>query len=131
MYNSSKSRLRALLIAALLVMSSMGVTAQPDRTRRIRFERGRTSKVIRDSVIRGTRDRYLVGARRGQTLMVHITSLEENAVFDVYPRGSDEPLNGAQETTDWGGELPRTGDYVIVVGGTRGNASYTLEVKIR
>jgi hypothetical protein len=39
--------------------------------------------------------------------------------------------SGAQETTDWKGELPRNGDYVIVVGGTRGNATYTLEVTVR
>jgi hypothetical protein len=131
MYNASVSRIRALLIAAFLLISAIAAPAQPDRTRRIRFARGRTSTVIKDAVVRGTRDRYLVGARSGQTLIVHITSLEENAVFDIHPRGSEQTLDGAEETTDWSGELPRTGDYVIVVGGTRGNASYTLEVTIR
>jgi hypothetical protein len=60
---------------------------------------------------------------------VHITSLEDNAVFDVYAPGGRRTL--AQEATDWEGELPRTGNYVISVGPTRGNASYTLEVTIR
>ena len=121
---------RALLVAALLLVTVVATSAHVDRTRRIRFDRGRTTKVIRDSVVRGTRDRYLLRASRGQTMIVHITSLEENAVFDVYPTGG-QPLDGAQETTDWTGELPRSGDYVIEVGGTRGNASYTLEVTIR
>ena len=126
-----KMKFRALLVAALLVTTALVAPAQNDRTRRIRFERGRTTKVIKDAVVRGTRDRYILGARRGQTMTVHITSLEDNAVFDVYRTGNSQPLAGAQETTDWSGELPRSGDYVIEVSGTRGNASYTLEVTIR
>jgi hypothetical protein len=120
----------AFLAAALLLITVVGAPAQSSRTRRVRFARGRTSTVIKDAVVRGTRDRYILGARAGQTLIVHITSLEDNAVFDIYGPGK-RALGGAQETTDWTGELPRTGDYVIEVGGTRGNASYTLEVTIR
>lgn len=119
------------IITALLLMTASITPAQSNRTRRVRFARGRTTTVIKDAVVRGTVDRYVLGARRGQTLIVHITSLEDNAVFDVYRAGSHHPLDGAQETTDWTGELPRNGDYVIEVGGTRGNATYTLEVTIR
>lgn len=118
----------ALLLALLMLISTVAVQAQGDRTRRIRFARGRTTKVLKDAVVRGTRDRYLLRASAGQTLIVHITSLENNAVFDVRgPRGRSL----AEEATDWEGQLPRSGDYVIVVGGTRGNASYTLEVTVR
>ncbi|MBD0326700.1 MAG: hypothetical protein ICV68_09725 [Pyrinomonadaceae bacterium] len=119
---------RAFILAVLLLLTTATVPAQSDRTMRIRFARGRTTKVIEDAVVRGTRDRYLLGARAGQTLIVHITSLENNAVFDIQTPGRRRIL--AQEATDWTGELPRSGDYVIVVGGTRGNASYTLEVTI-
>ena len=124
-------KFRALFVIALLLMSINFSTAQSNRTRRIRFERGRTTKVIEDAVVRGTRDRYLLRAGAGQTLTVHITSLEDNAVFDIYRPGGRRILGGAQETTDWTGELPVSGDYVISVGGTRGNATYTLEVTIR
>lgn len=120
---------RAFLLAILLFVTSISVPAQSDRTRRVRFARGRTTKVINDAVVRATRDRYILGARGGQTLIVHITSLENNAVFDIYAPGGRRVL--AQEATDWTGELPRSGDYVISVGGTRGNATYTLEVTIR
>ena len=120
---------RAILLAVLLFITSAAVPAQSDRTRRVRFARGRTTKVINDAVVRATRDRYILGARAGQTLIVHITSLENNAVFDIYAPGRRRTL--AQETTDWTGELPRSGDYVISVGPTRGNATYTLEVTIR
>src|SRR3954462_14011759 len=124
-------KLRTLFIAALLLMTSAAAEAGRDRTRRIRFESGRTTKVIKDAVVRGDRDRYLLNARAGQTLIVHITSEENNAVFDIYRPGGRHALENAQESTDWTGALPRSGDYIIEVGGTRGNASYTLEVTVR
>ncbi len=127
----SRAGVRAILLTALLLVTVMADAAQGDRTRRVRFARGRTSTVIKEAVVRGTRDRYILGARAGQTLLVHITSVEDNAVFDIYGPGGKAVLDGAQETTDWTGELPRSGDYVIEVGGTRGNATYTLEVTIR
>lgn len=131
MQTRRRTNIRALLSIAVLLLTTLAAPAQSDRTRRVRFARGRTTTVIKDAVVRGTRDRYILGARAGQTLTVHITSLEDNAVFDIYARGGKRVLDGAQETTDWTGELPRSGDYVIEVGGTRGNATYTLEVTIR
>lgn len=120
---------KVVLGVMLLLSTTVFAGAQSDRTRRVRFPRGRTTKVIKDAVVRGTVDRYILGARKGQTLTVHITSVEDNAVFDVHRSGSKAKL--AEESTDWTGELPRTGDYVVEVGGTRGNATYTLEITIR
>jgi hypothetical protein len=120
---------RAVLLALLLLLTTVTAPAQGGSTRRIRFPRGRTTTIIKGAVVRGDRDRYLLRARAGQTLIVHITSIENNAVFDVHVPGGRRTL--AQEATDWTGELPRSGDYVIVVGGTRGNAGYTLEVTVR
>src|SRR3954462_13486007 len=126
-----KLKFRALFIAVVLLTTSIAADAGRDRTRRIRFESGRTTKVIKDAVVRGDRDRYILHARAGQTLLVHITSVENNAVFDIYRPGGKRTLENAQESMDWSGALPRTGDYIIEVGGTRGNASYTLEVTVR
>lgn len=102
--------------------------SQESRTRRIRFARGASSAVVEDAVVRGTRDIYLLGAREGQTMILNITSLEKNAVFDIQaPNG--ELLK--EEATSWRGVLPSSGDYSVIVGGTRGNASYKLDVTIR
>jgi hypothetical protein len=120
---------RVFILAVLLLLTATIVPAQSDRTRRVRFARGRTTTFIKDAVVRGTRDRYVLRAQAGQTLTVHITSLEDNAVFDVLMPGGRRTL--AQESNDWTGELPRSGDYTISVGGTRGNATYTLEITIR
>ena len=103
------------------------------KTQRVRFARGRTTAVLHGAVVRGTRDRYILGARVGQTMIVHISSREKNAVFTIL--GPDATaLEGTEEgtdATDWTGELPMSGDYSIWVGPTRGNATYTLEVTIR
>ena len=130
------------LAIALVLFASLAVSAQigggqtgtpKGKTQRVRFARGRTTAVLHGSVVRGTQDRYILGARAGQTMIVHITSREKNAVFTIL--GPDATaLQGAEEgadAIDWTGELPQNGDYSIWVGPTRGNATYTLEVTIR
>jgi len=107
--------------------------AQQSRIRRVRFVPGASSATIKDSVVSGTRDRYLLGARKGQKMSIRIVSLEDNAVFDVIApvnqTGQQRTLK--QEAFSWTNTLPETGDYQIVVGSTRGNASYRLQVTIR
>ena len=41
--------------------------------------------------------RYYVGAKQGQTMSVKITSLEDNAVFQIFLPGEQEALSGAGE----------------------------------
>jgi hypothetical protein len=112
----------------------------------IRFSPGSVSSTVEEAVIRGERDVYFVTARAGQTLEVSISALEDNAVFSIYQPGSvavekvgvtkvtGNTLPKAGETDDatvWKGALPVSGKYLIVVGGTRGNATYKLRVTIR
>ena len=135
----------------LLIIGSLGeaVRAQTQETvprREIRFDRGASSKAISASVIRGERSLYSIGARAGQRLTLSIRSVEDNAVFQVYAPGaqpkhadygmeiSGTALPGAAEGQDaksWSGVLPQSGPYLIAVGPTRGNATYTLTVTIR
>ncbi|HEX5708402.1 MAG TPA: hypothetical protein VFX96_13955 [Pyrinomonadaceae bacterium] len=121
------------LTACALLMLALPVEAQRGTSQRVRFARGRTTAVLRGAVVRGTQNRYILGARAGQTMTVHITSRGNNAVFTIL--GPDATaLDGTEEgmdSTDWSGELPLSGDYSIWVGPTRGNATYTLEVTIR
>ena len=99
-----------------------------NRRIRINFDRGTSSKTVKDAVVRGTSDIYLLGANKGQQMNLSITSLEDNAVFDVIsPNG--QILQ--QEAKNWSGELPQKGDYQVVVGGTRGNATYKLTTEIK
>jgi hypothetical protein len=102
--------------------------------KKVHFAKGTSSTTIKGAVIRGDRDRYTVSAKAGQTMSVKITSLEKNAVFQICFAGEQECLPGAGEGDDamkWSGQLPVDNEYVIVVGGTRGNASYTLTISIK
>jgi hypothetical protein len=102
--------------------------AQHSRSERIRFAAGANAATIQTEVIRGTRDTFLVAATKGQRMSVSITSVEKNAVFDI------KAPNGRllkQEATSWSSTLSLTGDYRVIVGGTRGNASYRLKVSVK
>ncbi|HEX8131195.1 MAG TPA: hypothetical protein VF527_19000 [Pyrinomonadaceae bacterium] len=123
----------ATAILGLLLLATCAFAAQEGLTKRVRFARGRTTTTLKNSVVRGTRDRYTLGARAGQKMSVSITSVERNAVFTIRTPAGDM-LEGAGEAhgaKSWSGKLPESGDYVIEVGGTRGNATYTLKVTVR
>jgi hypothetical protein len=119
-----------LLIFALALTSA---SLADGVTKRVKFAKGKSSTTISGAVIRGDRDTYILGAGVGQTMRVRITSLEDNAVFQVMDDDGNY-LSGAGEeddATNWSGKLPWKGDYKIIVGGTRGNASYKLTVSIQ
>jgi hypothetical protein len=124
-------RWMAVVFVCLFAFSS--VSAQGVK-KKVRFAQGTSSTTIRGAVIRGERDRYYLGAKARQTITVKITSTEKNAVFQIYFHGEEESLPGAGEDDDattWTGELPIDNEYVIVAGGTRGNATYTLTISIK
>ncbi|MBA2732106.1 MAG: hypothetical protein H0U54_04350, partial [Acidobacteria bacterium] len=75
---------------------------------------------------------YLLRARKGQQMILHLTSAKKNAVFGLYLPGMDL-VEGAQDQTDWTGKLTRTGDYEIIIfpQDEVTNTTYTLEVTIR
>ncbi len=93
----------------------------------IRFDPGGTSATISDAVVRGEHNRYTLEAAAGQTMNVDVVSLEDNAVFDVL--GPDGAVLVAGVTTA-SIALPADGVYTLILGGTRGNASYDLTVEI-
>ncbi len=93
----------------------------------IRFVPGGSSGSVSGAVIRGERDVYRVEVEADQVMSVSITSLEDNAVFDlVSPLGL--VLNG--EATEVNGVETAPGVYLIIVGGTRGNATYDMTVSV-
>lgn len=129
-----KIRIFGTVLLMLLALSLTSIISADGITKRVRFAKGKSSTVISESVLRGDADTYIVGARKGQTLSVKITSVEDNAVFRVM-NADDEYLQNAGDEEDgktvWSGKLPQTGDYNIVVSGTRGNASYKLTISIK
>jgi hypothetical protein len=94
---------------------------------RVQFAPGTTGTVLENSVVRGDRDLYLLQAEGGQAMALNIASLEDNAVFDVV---SPTGFVMAREVTETDLFLSERGDYRVIVGGTRGNATYSLNVSI-
>ncbi|MBD0267416.1 MAG: hypothetical protein ICV77_03885 [Cyanobacteria bacterium Co-bin8] len=101
-----------------------GVTLRPQQ---VQFEPGTSSAVLEGAVVQGERNVYRVDAQGGQQMFLDITSLEDNAVFDVI---SPSGFVLERESTSGDVLLPQTGEYQVVVGGTRGNAAYTLKIDI-
>ncbi|HTH37739.1 MAG TPA: hypothetical protein VL572_07225, partial [Pyrinomonadaceae bacterium] len=116
-----------------LVLGPTAFAAADGITKRVKFAKGKSSITLSSAVIRGELDTYILGARVGQRITVKVTALEKNAAFQI--KGPDgDYLDGAGEMDDATSvtvTLPQNGDYRIIVGGTRGNASYKLTVSIR
>ena len=137
----------ALAVLALLLGCCAASAAEPIPTpKAIFFARGSSSGTVGGQVLRGERALYSLKAAKGQSLTVTLTTPDDNAVFQIYEpdtaigRDADgllefkgQPLEGAEggrDTTRWQGRLPRTGTWLIVVGSTRGNARYSMDVKV-
>ncbi|HEY9752096.1 MAG TPA: hypothetical protein V6C46_04050 [Coleofasciculaceae cyanobacterium] len=126
------------LISAKPAICSIGcmatpILAQESRLQRIKFAPGSNSATVETAVVLGTRDRYLLNARQGQVLTLKISSVEKNALFDVLtpPNRVGQRTILVEGATRWQGRLPVSGDYIVVVGSTRGNATYKLQVDIK
>lgn len=94
---------------------------------KVQFAQGNSGTKIDGAVVRGARNVYVVGASGGQTMTVAISAVEDNAVIDVI---SPSGLILLRESIGEAINLPETGDYQIVVSGTRGNATFSLAIEI-
>ena len=135
------------LILALLLPLGAAMAAEPVPTpKKIFFATGSTRGMAGGHVQRGARDLYSLNASAGQYMTVTLTTPDDNAVFQIYEPGTTLgrdadgilEFHGASlhvagdgnDATRWSGRLPRTGTYLIAVGSTRGNARYSMDVRI-
>ena len=131
---SRKTYTLSLMLLLTIALSFASLASADGIRKRIKFAKGKSSATVSGAVVRGDRDAYIVGAKAGQTMTVRITSPERNAAFQIRDAKNGEYLQDAGEeddATSITSDLPFTGDYEIIVGGTRGNASYKLTVAIK
>lgn len=121
-------------MAALILFASFtGAAAQKGRSvvRRVNFPQGRTTTVLKGVVKRGLSHDYLLKARRGQTMTLHLAAAASGMSLTILrPDGETWMF----DVKDWSGELPSTGTYRINVlpdTTTEAPTRYTLEVMIR
>jgi hypothetical protein len=97
-------------------------------------------------VQRGRYNLHSLTANAGQHMTITLTIPDDNALFQIYEpgttlgRGADGALQfhgkalhvpgDGNDTTRWSGRLPATGTYLIAIGSTRGNARYSMDVRI-
>ncbi len=120
------------LVTALLLLAGITATAQRGTSvvSRISFARGRTTAVLSGTVRRGMSHDYLLKARGGQTMTVHLAA-RGGVGFEILAPNGDLI---SEFTKDWSGDLPSSGDYRINVlpdTTTERSISYTLEVTVR
>jgi hypothetical protein len=136
--------LAALALAALaLLLPLSALAAGCERPTPLRFAPGSVGAVVEGGVPRGAPDCWTLNARAGQLMEARITSTENNAVLSLYPpgwrlrrdRSGNTEVEGkamtAPDSTGTRVTLPSSGDYLLVIGTTRGGADYRLGVAIR
>ncbi|NMW20607.1 MAG: hypothetical protein HKK67_03020 [Chlorobiaceae bacterium] len=125
----------ALFIAVFILGLSLAQPVQAsDFKKPLHFAPGKNSAIVSAAVVRGDRDIYLIKAHAKQVMTINISTLEENAVFSLFEPKAKNAVRGTEEGKDittWSGSLSKTGLYRIIVGGTRGNASYKLQVTVK
>ena len=96
--------------------------------RRVQFKRGTSSTTLQGQVTRALSETYLVGARAGQVMTVRLTGANKSLSFLVSSPTTTSLI--ADNTRDWTGTLPETGDYTIIVQADA-RATYSITIGIR
>ena len=120
----------------LLVLSSGGAAlaqrggkAEPNR---IAFKRGTTSKTISGTVRGDEQAEYVLAAKKGQELIVHVTSTpRRTCLLELH---GPENADLAFSQYDYRAALPAMGDYLLIVlrpTESRGTSRYKLTVAVR
>lgn len=135
-----------LLLGFAAALTAAGAAEPVPTPKMIFFASGSTRGTVGGQVLRSTPHLYSLKALTGQIMTVTITAPDDNAVFQIYEPGvqiardADGLLQftgtalahagDGDDATRWNGRIPRTGTYLVVVSSTRGNARYSIDVKI-
>ena len=120
-----------IFLTAPAALAQHGGKAEPLR---IEFKRGTTSKTINGQVRGSEEAEYVLAAKKGQRLIIRLTSLPaRSSVFQILDP-DNETLSLAQGNYDLLGTLPKSGDYLITVSRPKQSkraSKYKLTVAIR
>ena len=110
------------------MMVHMGTGESKPAYRRIQFRRGSSSTTVQGKVSLALPDTYLLGARAGQVMTVQLTA-PRKVRFMIMNSKTTDVL--ADNTTNWTGTLPATGDYHILVDADGDGRTYSMTVTIK
>lgn len=125
------------IAAAIAVTVAAPVLAQQERTERVTFARGASSKTIAGTIRGDNAVSYIVSARAGQRMTVSLRTSNRSNYFNVWAPGADTAIYNETTGAPFSGTLPADGDYRIQVylmrNAARRNerADYRLSVSVR
>ena len=121
-----------VLIACTAAIAQGGGKAEPNR---IQFKRDTTSTTISGTVRGDEQAEYVLGARKGQRLVIKLISLPtRSSTFELLGPDNDTPRLEYHAIYNYSETLPKTGDYLITVSQpteARGTSRYKLTVSIQ
>ena len=113
-------------------LAQHGGKAEPNR---IEFKRGTASTIIRGTVRGGEQAEYVLAAKKGQRLIVKLTSVPvKSSVFQILGPENDTLGLEYDANYNYSGTLPKPGDYFISVRRpteSKGTSRYKLTVTIK
>lgn len=137
MINQVVGRTKSLWLPALLLalwacsvsLAQRGGKAEP---KRIEFKRGATSTSVTGTVRGDQQAEYVLAAKKGQRLTIHLTSKpRRTSLFELH---GPERADLAFSQYDYVGQLPATGDYLLFVlqpTEATGRSRYRLTITVR
>lgn len=98
------------------------------KTTTVKFEKGKTSAEYENTIGSGETQIYVVNVKEGQYLGAQTYSdTDDDVPFIVRKKGGEE-LEVPDGSVKWGGDVPSSGDYEIVISGIKKSTKYSITI---
>ncbi len=98
------------------------------KTTTVKFEKGKTSADYENTIGSGETQIYVVNVQKGQYLGAETYSdTDDDVAFTVRKKGGAE-LEVPEGSVKWGGDVPSSGDYEIVISGIKKSTKYSITI---
>ena len=109
------------------VRSQTTSSTPSNSTEQVNFDKGSTQKTISSSVVTNQTKRYSINCGSGQPMTVQIKQGDINVAI-ISPNGQTIG-NAVKGGTQWNGQLPSDGDYIIEVSAPN-QSDYTINIEV-
>lgn len=98
------------------------------KTTTVKFAKGKTSADYENTIGNGETQVYVVNVQKGQYLGAQTYSdTDDDVPFTVRKKGGEE-LEVPEGSVKWGGDVPESGNYEIVIKGIKKTTKYSITI---
>lgn len=111
-------RTKLILIVGVLLLCAANIFAQGKaEPNRVKFAKGKSSAILTGTLSNDEQMEYVFGAKKGQTVVLKITSVPKGNLFDFSVSGAEgiELETEYDSYADYTFTAPATGDYLVFV----------------